>query len=182
MKILLLGAAGMVGDGVLRWLIASPKVSRIVAVSRKPLAVRNPKLETVIEPDMFHLQHVNARGPNFSVRSGTSPARTARRRFAACPWSGGTVSPNLAAGTGAPRSPALALRYLCLREEPGLGAADQRCRSGSNRRPAGRRVSNLHCPLSAYTLEIRHPRLSAYSSSSASWPSVVWSEVDMLVR
>jgi uncharacterized protein YbjT (DUF2867 family) len=49
----------MVGDGVLRWLIASPKVSRIVAVSRKPLAVQHPKLEAVIEPDMFDLQHVN---------------------------------------------------------------------------------------------------------------------------
>ena len=60
MNILLFGATGMVGDGVLRWLIASPKVSRVVAVSRKPLAVQHPKLETVIEPDMFQLQHVDA--------------------------------------------------------------------------------------------------------------------------
>jgi len=60
MKILLFGATGMVGDGVLRWLIASPKVSRVVAISRKSLAVQNLKLETVLEPDMFHLQHVNA--------------------------------------------------------------------------------------------------------------------------
>ena len=59
MKILLFGATGMVGDGVLRWLIASPPVSRVVAVSRKPLVVQHPKLETVIEPDMLHLQHVN---------------------------------------------------------------------------------------------------------------------------
>jgi uncharacterized protein YbjT (DUF2867 family) len=59
MKILLFGATGMVGDGVLRWLNASPKVSRVVAVSRKPLAVQHPKLETVIEPDMFHLQDVD---------------------------------------------------------------------------------------------------------------------------
>jgi uncharacterized protein YbjT (DUF2867 family) len=60
MKILLFGATGMVSDGVLRWLIASPKVSRVVAVSRKPLAVQHPKLETIIEPDMFHLQHENS--------------------------------------------------------------------------------------------------------------------------
>ena len=59
MKILLFGATGMVGDGVLRWLIASAKVSRVVAVSRKPLAVEHPKLETVVEPDMFHPQHAN---------------------------------------------------------------------------------------------------------------------------
>lgn len=50
----------MVGDGVLRWLIASPKVSRVVAVSRKPLSVQHPKLEIVIEPDMFRLQHLDA--------------------------------------------------------------------------------------------------------------------------
>jgi uncharacterized protein YbjT (DUF2867 family) len=60
MNILLFGATGMVGDGVLRWLIASPKVCRVVTVSRKPLVVQHPKLEAVIEPDMFHLQHVNA--------------------------------------------------------------------------------------------------------------------------
>ena len=60
MEILLFGATGMVGDGVLRWLIASPKANRVVAVSRKPLAVQHPKLETVIEADMFRLQHVDA--------------------------------------------------------------------------------------------------------------------------
>jgi uncharacterized protein YbjT (DUF2867 family) len=60
MNILLFGATGMVGDGVLRWLIDSPKVSRVVAVSRKPLAIQHPRLETVIEPDMFHLGHVDA--------------------------------------------------------------------------------------------------------------------------
>lgn len=58
MDILLFGATGMVGDGVLRWLIASPDVNRIVAVSRKPLQVQHPKLTTVIEGDMFRLQHV----------------------------------------------------------------------------------------------------------------------------
>ena len=60
MDILLFGATGMVGDGVLRWLIDSSKVSRVVAVSRKPLDVQHPKLERVIELDMFHLQHVEA--------------------------------------------------------------------------------------------------------------------------
>ena len=60
MKIILFGATGMVGDGVLRWLIASPLVERIVAVSRKPLAVRDAKVETIVEPDMFHLRHGDA--------------------------------------------------------------------------------------------------------------------------
>jgi uncharacterized protein YbjT (DUF2867 family) len=60
MIVLLFGATGTVGDGVLRWLIASPKVNRVVAVSRKPLSVQHPKLETVIELDMFRLQHLDA--------------------------------------------------------------------------------------------------------------------------
>lgn len=59
MNILLFGATGMVGNGVLRWLIASPNVSRVVAVSRKPLSVQHPKLETVIEADMFRMQHLD---------------------------------------------------------------------------------------------------------------------------
>jgi uncharacterized protein YbjT (DUF2867 family) len=60
MKILLFGATGMVGDGVLRWLLPSPKVTRVIAVSRRALSVQHPKLETAIEPDMFHLQHLDA--------------------------------------------------------------------------------------------------------------------------
>ena len=60
MKALLFGATGMVGDGVLRWLIASPTVTCVVAVSRKALSMQHPKLETVIEPDMFRLQHLDA--------------------------------------------------------------------------------------------------------------------------
>ena len=99
MKILLFGATGMVSDGVLRWLIASPKVSRVVAVSRKPLAVQHPKLETVIEPDMFHLHHVDTLrelgacffclgvssvGPTVPRKSPNlwlSPRRTGRQRL-----------------------------------------------------------------------------------------------------
>jgi uncharacterized protein YbjT (DUF2867 family) len=60
MNILIFGATGMVGDGVLRWLIASPKVTSVVAVSRRALSVQHPKLKTVIEADMFHLQHLDA--------------------------------------------------------------------------------------------------------------------------
>ncbi len=56
MKILIFGATGMVGEGVLRWLITSPAVNNVVAVSRKPLAVQHAKIEVVIESDLFHLR------------------------------------------------------------------------------------------------------------------------------
>lgn len=60
MNVLLFGATGMVGDGVLRWLIASPRVDRVAVVSRKPLSIAHSKLETVIETDMFALRHRDA--------------------------------------------------------------------------------------------------------------------------
>jgi hypothetical protein len=49
----------MVGESALRWLVGSPKVTRVVAVSRKPLSVQYPKLETVLETDMFRLLHLD---------------------------------------------------------------------------------------------------------------------------
>jgi uncharacterized protein YbjT (DUF2867 family) len=57
MNILLFGATGMVGEGVLRWLVDSPQVSRVTAVSRRPLPMDHPKLEAVMEDDMFHLRN-----------------------------------------------------------------------------------------------------------------------------
>jgi uncharacterized protein YbjT (DUF2867 family) len=59
MNVLLFGASGMVGEGVLRWLLDSPRVTRVLAVSRRSLSVQHLKLETVIEGDMFHLQHLD---------------------------------------------------------------------------------------------------------------------------
>lgn len=59
-KILLFGATGMIGQGVLRWLITSPDVDRVVAVSRKQPVVQHAKLSVVIEEDMFHLQEIEA--------------------------------------------------------------------------------------------------------------------------
>lgn len=50
----------MVGDGVLRWLIATNKVDHVLAVSRSPLSMKHSKLETVIETDMFHFLHADA--------------------------------------------------------------------------------------------------------------------------
>ncbi len=62
MKILLFGATGMVGDGVLRRLIVASEVEKIVAVSRKELATHNAKISVVIEKDMFQLQNLHMLG------------------------------------------------------------------------------------------------------------------------
>ena len=44
MNVLLFGATGMVGDGVLHECLADPRVSGVLAVVRSPLAVTHPKL------------------------------------------------------------------------------------------------------------------------------------------
>src|SRR5260370_35873516 len=59
MKILLFGATGLVGAGVLRWLPTSPNVDHVVAVSRKALVVQDTNLNVVIEEDMFHLRNLD---------------------------------------------------------------------------------------------------------------------------
>lgn len=59
MKVLLFGATGMIGEGVLRWLVTSPHVDRVVAVSRKHPVVQHPKLDVVMEEDMFHLRNID---------------------------------------------------------------------------------------------------------------------------
>lgn len=59
MKILLFGATGMVGEGVLRYLLASGQASAICAVSRRPLRLNHPKLTVVIEADMEHLTQLD---------------------------------------------------------------------------------------------------------------------------
>lgn len=55
MKILIFGATGMVGQGVLRQCLEASDVERVVAVGRTPLGITHDKLGEVIAPDMFAL-------------------------------------------------------------------------------------------------------------------------------
>src|SRR3546814_17900063 len=48
MKILHVGATGLVGQLVLARLLESPGVARVVAPTRRPLALRHPALETPV--------------------------------------------------------------------------------------------------------------------------------------
>jgi uncharacterized protein YbjT (DUF2867 family) len=53
MKVLLFGASGMVGQGVLRECLLDPEVERVVAVVRAPTGQGHPKLREVVHDD-FH--------------------------------------------------------------------------------------------------------------------------------
>lgn len=60
MKVLIFGASGMVGQGVLHECLAAPDVSQITAVGRAPLEPSHSKLQQVVLEDLAALDTVNA--------------------------------------------------------------------------------------------------------------------------
>jgi uncharacterized protein YbjT (DUF2867 family) len=59
MKVILFGATGMVGTGVLRQCLLDPDVESVLAIGRKPSGVSDPKLRDLVRADMFDF-NVNA--------------------------------------------------------------------------------------------------------------------------
>jgi hypothetical protein len=53
MKVILFGATGMVGQGVLRGCLLDPDVESVLTIGRKPSGVSHPKLRDLVRPDMF---------------------------------------------------------------------------------------------------------------------------------
>lgn len=51
MKVLIFGATGMVGYGVLRELLDSPSVTRVVSIGRRTIDLSNPKLAQIVHTD-----------------------------------------------------------------------------------------------------------------------------------
>lgn len=58
MKVVLFGATGMVGQGVLRECLLDPDVESVITIGRSAPAVRNPKLRNIVQPDLFHYSSV----------------------------------------------------------------------------------------------------------------------------
>jgi uncharacterized protein YbjT (DUF2867 family) len=65
--VLLFGASGMVGQGVLRECLLSPDVRRVVSVGRTRTGVRSEKLEEVVVPDLKDLSALTDRVPQFDA-------------------------------------------------------------------------------------------------------------------
>jgi uncharacterized protein YbjT (DUF2867 family) len=60
MKVLLFGATGMVGQGVLRECLFSPHVEAVRAVGRHAVGTRHPKFSEVVHPDLFDCSPIEA--------------------------------------------------------------------------------------------------------------------------
>lgn len=59
LRIILTGATGMVGEGVLHECLQNNKVEKIVVINRKSCGVFHPKLTEIIHPDFFDLSALN---------------------------------------------------------------------------------------------------------------------------
>lgn len=59
-KVIITGATGMVGEGVLHECLLHPAVEAVLAISRKPCGVVHPKLQEIIVKDLFDLSGIKA--------------------------------------------------------------------------------------------------------------------------
>lgn len=53
MKVFITGSTGTVGGGVLERCLAHPQITSVIALTRRPLETKNPKLNNIIHKD-FH--------------------------------------------------------------------------------------------------------------------------------
>jgi uncharacterized protein YbjT (DUF2867 family) len=57
-KVIVTGATGMVGEGVLLTCLEHPVVEKVLTVSRKPYSLKHPKLNELLIPDFLQLETV----------------------------------------------------------------------------------------------------------------------------
>jgi uncharacterized protein YbjT (DUF2867 family) len=60
MNVLLFGATGMVGQGVLRECLLDPEVQRVVTIGRTPTGAHHPKLDEIVHPDLWHYAKIES--------------------------------------------------------------------------------------------------------------------------
>jgi hypothetical protein len=72
LKLILTGATGLVGEGVLLEVLEHSAVGQILMVSRRPSTLVHPKLKELLVRDFMHL------GTSLPSLPATMPASTAR--------------------------------------------------------------------------------------------------------
>jgi uncharacterized protein YbjT (DUF2867 family) len=60
MKVLLFGASGMVGQGVLRECLLDPEVQLVETVGRSATGKQHQKLREIVHPDMWHYESIGS--------------------------------------------------------------------------------------------------------------------------
>lgn len=67
LKVLITGASGMVGEGVLTECLSHPAVAEIVVLTRKTTGIDHPKLKEIIRNDFFNLFSIRDQLTNFDA-------------------------------------------------------------------------------------------------------------------
>lgn len=67
MKVILFGATGMIGQGVLRECLRDERVEQVLAVGRSSLGIDNPKLREQVQPDPSDLTAIAGELPQFDA-------------------------------------------------------------------------------------------------------------------
>jgi len=67
MKVILFGATGMVGQGVLRECLLDPEVAAVLIVGRTPVEQRDPKLREIVHANLFDLSSIEAEFAGFDA-------------------------------------------------------------------------------------------------------------------
>jgi len=57
-RVIITGATGMVGEGVLHECLLHPYVEQVLVINRKPCGVTHPKLKEIIHTDFFNLSPI----------------------------------------------------------------------------------------------------------------------------
>lgn len=66
-KIMLTGATGMVGEGVLHECLHRSDVEQVLVINRKPCGVIHPKLKEIIHADFFNLSAIEKQLSNYDA-------------------------------------------------------------------------------------------------------------------
>lgn len=67
LKVIITGATGMVGEGVLHECLQSNKVKEVVIVNRKSLGLSHPKLKEILHSDFFNLESIEEQLAGFDA-------------------------------------------------------------------------------------------------------------------
>lgn len=59
MRVIVTGATGMVGEGVLHECLLHPSISEVLIITRKPSGITDPKLKEIIHKDFFNLSSIS---------------------------------------------------------------------------------------------------------------------------
>ena len=58
LKVIITGATGMVGEGIMHECLQHPDVEAVLVINRKPAGVSHPKLKEIIHTDFFNLSAI----------------------------------------------------------------------------------------------------------------------------